>query len=137
DSEGVEGLFYTWTPEEATAALAAAGISEQSAEATLAHFGISERGHLEGRSVLHLDGSPAPAQLEAARRALLEARGQRVRPGTDDKRICAWNALLAGALAELGAAAGEPRYLEAARDCLDFLLAEMRDDAGRLLRTYN
>jgi uncharacterized protein YyaL (SSP411 family) len=67
----------------------------------------------------------------------MAAREGRVRPGTDDKRLTAWNALMAGALAEAGAALGEERYLEAARECLDFLLTSMRDERGRLLRTYN
>ena len=49
-------------------------------------------------------------------------------PGLDDKRLCAWNALMAGSLAEVGAALGEPRYVEAARRCADFVLA---DDARR------
>jgi len=139
DSEGVEGRFYTWTPDEARAALDGAGLDRRGAE-TLAHLGISERGQLEGRSVLHLPGgiaAPAPPGIAAAKAALLAARGQRVRPALDDKRICSWNALMAGALAEAGAALGEPRYLDAARRCADFILDRMRDGDGRLLRAYN
>jgi uncharacterized protein YyaL (SSP411 family) len=139
DSEGEEGRFYTWTPAEARAALEAAGL-EHMEPAVLAHLGISHGGHLEGRSVLHLplgvDAEP-PAGYEAAREALLAARAERVRPGLDDKRLCAWNALMAGALAEVGAALGEPRYIEAATACADFLLGTMRDGDGRLLRTFN
>ncbi|MGZ8672592.1 MAG: thioredoxin domain-containing protein, partial [Solirubrobacterales bacterium] len=106
----------------------------------LAHFGISHGGHLDGRSVLHLPGgidAEPPAGLGAAREALLAVRAERVRPGLDDKRLCSWNALMAGAMAEAGAALGEPRYVEAAVGCVDFLLESMRDDDGRLLRTYN
>ncbi|HET6830469.1 MAG TPA: thioredoxin domain-containing protein [Solirubrobacterales bacterium] len=139
DSEGVEGLFYTWTPAEAEAALAEAGLEPAAAE-VLSHLGVSERGQLEGRSVLHLPGgsaAPAPAGFEEARAALLVARERRVRPALDDKRICSWNALMAGSLAEVGAALGEPRYIEAARRCIRFVLDEMRDAEGRLLRAYN
>jgi len=139
DSEGVEGRFYTWTPAEAEAALAAAGPGPGAAE-VLAHLGITERGQLEGRSVLHLPGglaTPAPAGFEQARAALLAARGQRVRPALDDKRICSWNALMAGSLAEVGAALGEGRYVAAARGCIEFVLGSMRDGKGRLLRAYN
>jgi uncharacterized protein YyaL (SSP411 family) len=60
-----------------------------------------------------------------------------VRPALDDKRIGAWNALMAGSLAEVGAALGEPRYVEAARRCIRFVLDEMRDPEGHLLRSYN
>ena len=139
DSEGIEGRFYTWTPAEARAALDRAGLDHDQA-ALLAHLGIVDEGHLDGRSVPHLpagfDASP-PANLERAKEALLEARGERVRPGLDDKRLCAWNALMAGSLAEIGAALDQPRYLDAARECADFILTTMRDADGRLLRTYN
>jgi uncharacterized protein YyaL (SSP411 family) len=139
DSEGVEGRFYTWTPAEAEAALAKAGLGSAAAE-MLPYLGISERGQLEGRSVLHLPGglaAPPPAGFAEARTALLAARERRVRPALDDKRICSWNALMAGALAEVGAALGEDRYVEAARSCIEFVLTSMRDGEGRLLRAYN
>ncbi len=139
DSEGVEGRFYTWTPAEARAALEAAGLEHLEPD-LLAHLGIGSRGQLEGRSVLHLPrgiDAPEPAGLEAAKAALLAAREARIRPGLDDKRLCSWNALMAGSLAEIGAALGEPRYVEAARRCAGFVLTEMRDADGRLLRAYN
>ena len=140
DSEGEEGRFYTWTSEEARAALEASGIDEEQATGLLSHVGVTAMGHLDGRSVLHLPGGaeqPPPAGWERAREALLEARAMRVRPGLDDKRLTSWNALMAGALAEAGAALNEPRYLEAAIACVDFLLDEMRDERGRVLRTFN
>ncbi len=139
DSEGVEGLYYTWTPAEARAALDRAGL-DHTEPAVLAYLGISEHGHLDGRSVLHLPfgyGSEPPASFEPAREALLASRETRVRPGLDDKRLCAWNALMAGALAEAGAALGEDRYLAAARECADFILGRMRNEDGHLLRTFN
>ena len=139
DSEGEEGRYYTWTPAEARAVLEGAGL-DHSAAGVLAYLGVSESGQLDGRSVLHLAAgirAEPPAAYEEARAVLLEARSRRVRPGLDDKRLCAWNALMAGALAEAGAALGEPRYVEAAVECVDFLLTTMRDEHGRLLRTYN
>lgn len=140
DSEGVEGLFYTWTLDEVDAALDdASGVGELSS-AVRAHFGITAQGHLEGRSVLHLPNgidASEPEGMERAREALLAARSERVRPGLDDKRLTAWNALMLGSMAEAGAALGEPRYIEAAVACAEFLLGTMRDESGRLLRTYN
>ncbi len=47
-----------------------------------------------------------PPRFDEARAALLAARGRRVRPGLDDKRITSWNALMIAALAEAGAALG-------------------------------
>jgi hypothetical protein len=70
------------------------------------------------------------------RRALYEARAERVRPGLDDKRLAAWNALTIAALAEAGAVLEREDYLEAARTCAEFVREEMRDADGRLLRSY-
>ncbi len=71
------------------------------------------------------------------RSKLLDARSSRVRPGLDDKRLTAWNALMISALAEAGAALERDDFLDAARRAAGFVLDTMRDDDGRLLRTYN
>jgi len=133
DSEGEEGRFYVWTPEQIRAALG------DEAGAVLDFYGVTERGDFEGRNVLHLAGGAAasePAGLAAARQTLFEIRAERVRPGLDDKRLAAWNALTIGALAEAGAALGRQEYLDGARECATFVLERMRDEEGRLLRTY-
>jgi uncharacterized protein YyaL (SSP411 family) len=150
DSEGEEGKFYVWFPEEIREVLEAAGLGE-SAEDVLDFYGVTERGNFEGANILHLPGAAAGddwrvggnmhAQLDeetlnAARAALLAARAERVRPGLDDKRLAAWNALAIAALAEAGAVLGRDDYLDAARACAEFVLGSLRDDVGRLLRTY-
>lgn len=102
-------------------------------------YGVTEAGNFEGANVLHLAGGAGaepPEGLAKMRRALLEARSQRVRPGLDDKRLTSWNALAIAALADAGAVLGRDDYLEAARACAGFLLEQMRDEAGNLLRTY-
>jgi uncharacterized protein YyaL (SSP411 family) len=85
------------------------------------------------------DRGPEPDETTRARirERLLAARAARTRPALDDKRLTSWNALMVSALADAGGALAEPRYLEAATGCADFLLDELRDDRGRLLRTYN
>jgi uncharacterized protein YyaL (SSP411 family) len=132
DSEGEEGKFYVWTPAEIRAVL-------PDADEILAYYGVTEAGNFEGKNILHLaDGAaaPAPAGLDQARAALLAARAERVPPGLDDKRLTSWNALAIAALAEAGAVLGRPDYLAAAAACAEFVLGTMRDDDGRLLRTY-
>jgi uncharacterized protein YyaL (SSP411 family) len=140
DSEGEEGKFYVWTQAEIRAVLDGIPAAERpDPDAILAYYGVTEAGNFEGKNILHLSGgaaAPAPAGLETARAALLAARAERVWPGLDDKRLCSWNALAIAALAEAGAVLNRPDYLEAAAACAEFVLGTMRDDTGRLLRTY-
>jgi uncharacterized protein YyaL (SSP411 family) len=130
DSEGVEGKFYVWTLEQLTETLGA-----ELAEPAIAYFGAGERGNFEGKNILEARG-PRPSDLPEIRRRLYEARSERVRPGLDDKRLTAWNALMISALAEAGAVLERDDYLDAARACAEFILRDLRDDEGRLLRTW-
>jgi uncharacterized protein len=149
DSEGEEGKFYLWTPDEIRAVLedptavdltgAIGGEGRPQVEEILAYYGVTDAGNFEGKNILHLaDGAAAPALagLDAARTALLAARAERIPPGLDDKRLTSWNALAIAALAEAGAVLDHPDYLEASEACAEFVLGTMRDDDGRLLRTY-
>jgi uncharacterized protein YyaL (SSP411 family) len=131
DSEGVEGKFYVWQLAEVRDALA-----PDLAEAAIAHFGMTEGGNFEGANIA-VRATPDPERLDEIKAGLLAAREQRVRPGLDDKRLTAWNALMISALADAGAVLGEPRYRDAAVAAADFVLRELRDADGRLLRTYN
>jgi uncharacterized protein len=141
DSEGEEGRFYVWTPAQIRAVLG------EQADPVIEYYGVTERGNFEGANILHLPGGPErfasgmreqsdPPGLDEARRALYEARAKRVWPGLDDKRLASWNALAIAALAEAGAVLGRDDYLNAAGACAEFVLGEMRDADGRLLRTY-
>jgi uncharacterized protein YyaL (SSP411 family) len=136
DSEGVEGRYYVWTADELRAALG----SEALSEAAIAFFGVTERGNFEESNVLEGRG-PEPASLPEIQARLYEARERRVRPGTDDKRLCSWNALMISALAEAGAALGRADWVEAAVRCAEFIERELRERsggsaAGTLLRTF-
>ena len=128
DSEGVEGKFYVWSKEEMIALLGA------DAGRAIDYFGVTEGGNFEGSNILTA-GVEEPEDLEESKRILLEARGKRIRPGLDDKVIASWNGLAIRALAEAGAALGESRYLEAAREAARFVLDELIVD-GRLMRSW-
>jgi uncharacterized protein len=131
DSEGVEGKFYVWTLDELRDALDPAD-----ADAAIVWFGATEQGNFEGANVLESRGPEPPAEVrERIRARLLEVRSRRVRPGLDDKRLTAWNALMIGSLAEAGARLGRADYVAAAARAADFVLTTMRDGSGRLLRT--
>jgi uncharacterized protein YyaL (SSP411 family) len=143
DSEGEEGKFYVWIPEQIRETLAndpnCIKFWSDNHQDLMQFWGVTEAGNFEGANVLHLAGgadAPEPEGLAEMRQALFEARAQRVRPGLDDKRLTSWNALAIAALADAGAVLGREDYLDAARTCAEFLLGELRDAAGNLLRTY-
>jgi uncharacterized protein YyaL (SSP411 family) len=135
DSEGEEGLFYTWTPDEVLDAL---GPDDGAAAAQW--WGVLDGGNFEGRSILnrlHARGQLSlPPRIETARARLFEARAKRVRPGLDDKVLTEWNALMISTLAEAGAACDRPDWVDAAVAAGDFLLDQLRRDDGRWLRSW-
>jgi uncharacterized protein YyaL (SSP411 family) len=131
DSEGEEGRFYVWTLDELREALA----GEPDADEAIAWFGATQRGNFEGRNI-PVRGPGEPERRDAWRAALYEVRRKRVWPGLDDKRLTSWNALMIAALADAGAVLERDDYLDAARAAASFVLAELRDGDGRLLRSW-
>jgi uncharacterized protein YyaL (SSP411 family) len=131
DSEGVEGRFYVWTPEQVREALG------DDADAAIAWLGVTDEGNFEhGTTVVEGRGpEPPPEQRARIRERLYEVRARRVWPGLDDKRLAAWNALAISAFAEAGAVLERTDWLDVARGAASFVLGEMRVD-GRLMRTW-
>jgi uncharacterized protein YyaL (SSP411 family) len=133
DSEGEEGLFYTWQQSEIEATL-----GPELAPAAVEWWGVRTEGNFEGRSILFRATRGdllRPAPVDEARRQLLEARSGRVRPGRDDKILTEWNAMMCATLAEAALATGETTWREAA-EALGVLLLERsrRAGDGRVLR---
>jgi uncharacterized protein YyaL (SSP411 family) len=134
DSEGEEGRFYVWTPDDVRAVLAA-----DAADAAIDWYGVTPEGNFEGRTILHrpVRGDLLrPEAIEQARAALFTARERRVRPGLDDKVLTEWNALMLTALAEAAAALARPDWLDAARAGAELLLRELRRADGRWHRSW-
>ncbi len=141
DSEGEEGRFYAWTPEQVRLALAGSEAGPRWLE-VCELLQVSAEGSFEhGSSVLRLErplDDLSASQRELVERALPilhRARAARVRPGTDDKVLTAWNALAIGRLARASSAFDEEGWFEAAATAAIFLLEELTVD-GRLLRTW-
>jgi hypothetical protein len=129
DSEGVEGKFYVWTLDELREVLG------DDADEAISYFGATEDGNFEGANILTRGVAPSD-RLPEIKRRLYEARAERVWPGLDDKRLTAWNALAISALSDAGAVLERDDYLDAAAACAEFVLRDLRDAGGRLLRTY-
>ena len=128
DSEGEEGKFYLWTPEEIRAALG------DEADRFLAAYELIP---FEGRGILAFRGSAEEREeLAKARRQLFAAREARVRPARDEKVLTSWNGLTLAALAEAGRVLGRADYLAAAERNGDFLLRQLRTADGRLRHVW-
>jgi uncharacterized protein YyaL (SSP411 family) len=113
------------------------GLLGDEAEPLIPYWGLDAEPNFEGANVLYVAGDEIDlGLLERARAKLYEVRSQRVWPGLDDKRLTSWNALMISSLAEAGAVLERSDYVDAARACATFLLERLRDDDGRLLRTY-
>jgi len=144
DSEGVEGKFFTWSWEELTSlvgtavarALGAAPEGNWRADIGPTNVLWRPRPIAEVADETGADPVELAAQVDEARRVLFEARASRPRPSTDDKVLAAWNGLTIAALAEAGRAFGEPAYSAAAERAATFVLDHLRDQSGRLLRSW-
>jgi uncharacterized protein YyaL (SSP411 family) len=139
DSEGEEGKFFVWTPDQLEAVLG------DRAERAAQYWGIQAGGNFEGKSIpnrLHvvsedwtLAFAEVPEEIQAMRKELFAARSERVAPGTDTKIIAAWNGLMISAMARAAAVFDQPTWVDAAATAADFVLAQMRD-GDHLCRTY-
>ena len=131
DSDGEEGKFFLWTPEEIRDLLG------DDAERFLLAYGVTEAGNFEGRNILSLQGADEDrAGLSEQRGVLLKARGERVRPSRDDKVVLSWNGLMLAAFAEAACALQRDDYMQVAERNARFLLGEMHDSEGRLLHVW-
>ena len=132
DSEGVEGKFYVWTPEQLSEVL---GPEDGDFAARL--FEVTADGTFEdGASVLQLLSDPEDAErYERVRDLLLEARDRRVPPARDDKVVAAWNGLAVAALAECGALFDRPDLVTAAEEIAGLIERLHASGDGRLVRT--
>lgn len=133
DSQGKEGEYYLFTPQQVLAAL---GASDGAWFNDI--YGISAQGNIAGRSILHLSDTPQNLankyglsvekfwqRLNPLRTKLLAVRSKRVKPSFDDKTLCGWNALMTSSLVEGYRVTGDSRYLQAARQTQGFILSKM------------
>ncbi|GHF30761.1 hypothetical protein HNQ07_000680 [Deinococcus metalli] len=153
DTAGVEGLTFTWTPDEVRAALP----DPEGAELLLTHLGIRPEGDFLDphrpeygrRSVPHVAvpvatlaaraGVPEAelaARLDDLRGRMFAVRTQRPQPGTDTKVLASWNGLVLAAFADAARILQDDTYAEVARAVAAFLREHMRLADGTLRHTW-
>ena len=126
DSEGEEGKFYVWSAEEIDHILGSS--DNQDLEVFKAFYGVTTRGNWEdGKNILKISASigdltkkfkmpetKIQESINLSRSTLLEERGNRVRPGLDDKILTSWNGLMISGLVHAYEATGKEEYRERA-----------------------
>jgi len=152
DSEGVEGKFYLWTPDEVSVLLGDKETAVFNAIFNVKAGGNFEEagpGHNIDQNILHLQ-QPLSAhakdmaipenqlrqRLQTARRILFDAREKRIHPFKDDKILTDWNGLMIAALAKAGYVLDNRKYTAAASRAADFILKNLTTKKGRLLKRY-
>ncbi len=145
DSEGEEGTYYLWRPEEIRELL-----GEEEGGLCCRLFDVTSQGNFEGSNILHLDRSLEEfaltegcsadllrARLERWRPLLLAVRSRRITPLRDEKILTAWNGLMIATLADAYAVTGRAAYLDAALGAVTFMETCLQSPGGRLLRSWH
>ncbi|HEU4344167.1 MAG TPA: thioredoxin domain-containing protein [Candidatus Binatia bacterium] len=143
DSEGEEGKFFVWSPEEVNRIL-----GEETAEVFSRIYDVTEFGNFEGKNILHRvltfeqaarlfkrDVKTIADLVSKAKKQLFQEREKRIKPFRDEKIITSWNGLMLSGLAEAIKIAPKPSYVEAATRTVQFIFAKLYRDA-HLLHTY-
>lgn len=141
DSEGEEGLYYTWTFDEIQ------NILGQNTPVFASYYSLLPEGNFEGRNILfqresltdyskhyHVPLEELEENLTTSRALLFRQRQQRQHPFKDDKILVSWNGLMIHAMAEFGATQASPVYLDAAESAARFILKNMVRDGWLLHR---
>jgi hypothetical protein len=145
DSEGEEGAFFVWTPQELKSIL-----GESLSQLAISLYGVSEAGNFEGHSILYLPESLSEFsshqqmplselvdKVEHIREQLYLQRKKRLHPLRDEKIITAWNGMMIHTLALAADRLNNPEYLKAAISAAEFIWQHnRRQDDGSLWRTH-
>ncbi len=143
DSEGREGKFFLWTPDEVTAVL-----GEKEGGLFCRYYNITSMGNFEGKNILHIQNEIGAGarqcnvtELEMrqivvrGRKRLFEEREKRIKPARDEKVLTSWNGLMLRSFAEAAAALDREDYLETAIRNAEFLVSQLQRD-HRVMRSW-
>jgi len=133
DSEGEEGLYYLWTPQQAEKLLG------DDYTIFARHFGLDQAANFEGQWHLTvrepITDNDAREAIERAKKTLLVERAKRIAPARDEKQLTSWNALAIRGLAIAGRSLDRPELTAAAGDAIKFIQNNLVEH-GRLLASY-
>ncbi len=137
DSEGHEGKFYCWTPDELSQLL-----TRDALKLAVRYFGLTEKGnfidHSHPSPLLHQNvlsivdpklSPPEKVLLAELKKKMFDARSKRVRPHLDDKVLASWNGQMLGAMARASVVLGEDKYRAAAEKNLAFIQTKLWEPA--------
>lgn len=123
DSDGEEGAYYLLTPDDITGLL-----GQKDGTAFNRHFGITQAGNFEGRSIPNLLSSePLNSSFDRFLPQVEQYRKKRHSLHLDDKILTAWNGLMIAAMCQLYRISGSQQYLDAAKKADSFLRANLCD----------
>ena len=142
DSEGIEGKFYVWSKQEIKETLGS------EADIFCLYFDVTDGGNWEGNNILcnNLNISTVSFNfgiseekvrdiIKSCSEKLLKVRSNRIAPGLDDKVLVSWNSLMITAFAKGYRVTNDSRYLDAAKNCVEFITNNLFVD-DKLLRTH-
>ncbi|MGQ0638367.1 MAG: thioredoxin domain-containing protein [Nitrososphaerota archaeon] len=142
DSEGIEGKYYVWKKSEIQEILG------KDADVFCLYFDVTDGGNFEGHTILNNNINASTAAFhfgktedevkEIVRRCsekLYLVRSKRVPPGRDEKVLTSWNSLMISAFVKGYRVSSQPRFLQAAQNCVKFIEEKLTKN-GELLRTY-
>jgi uncharacterized protein YyaL (SSP411 family) len=139
DSEGEEGKYYVWTQNQIKEIL------QNDAQLYIDHFGITEAGNWEeGKNIPDKNFVKSPVtvkeqineKLFLLNQKLLEERQKRIRPGTDDKILTSWNALMTIGFIDAYRAFAEISFYKTAEKNIQFLIKNLCTEENYLYRNY-
>lgn len=135
DSEGEEGKYYVFTPDEIKIIL-----GEEDGNYFNEYYDINDEGNFEGKSIPNLiknsNYNKKDEKIDVLAQNILDYRNERYSLHKDDKILTSWNGLMIAALSKAYKVLEDEKYLEYAKKAIDFIYNNLVDSKGRLFARY-
>lgn len=135
DSEGEEGKYYVFTPDEIKIIL-----GEEDGNYFNEYYDINDEGNFEGKSIPNLiknsNYNKKDEKIDVLAQNILDYRNERYSLHKDDKILTSWNGLMIAALSKAYKVLEDEKYLEYAKKAVDFIYNNLVDSKGRLFARY-